>query len=254
MRAGTTGRILRDARGVSFLFDAGAVCLDFAHTGGQGRYAVFETLHDPADLAGWLAQPPLAAVMTIPVTSAELAAAKTLRQAIWDTAHAQAARRPLPADALAAINRAAAAAPLTPELADTSGAVALTPELADTSGAVTLTPEPVGNRPAAVAPLPPELAGTAAAVALPPESADGRVIARWAVPVRATQALSTLAREMIELLSGPLAGRIRECASGDCPLVFVDTSRPGARRWCAMERCGNRHKLRALRARRAGDR
>src|SRR5581483_321366 len=97
MRAGTTGRILRDARGVSFLFDAGAVCLDFAHTGGQGRYAVFETLHDPADLAGWLAQPPLAAVMTIPVTSAELAAAKTLRQAIWDTAHAQAARRPLPA-------------------------------------------------------------------------------------------------------------------------------------------------------------
>lgn len=213
MRAGTTGRVLRDARGVSFLFDAGAVCLDFAHTGGQGRYAVFETLHDPADLAGWLAQPPLAAVMTVPVTSAELAAAKTLRQAIWDTAHAQAARRPLPAGALAAINRAAAAAPLTPELADTSGAVAL-----------------------------------------PPGSADVRVIARWAVPVGATQALSTLAREMIELLSGPLAGRIRECASGDCPLVFVDTSRPGARRWCAMGRCGNRHKLRALRARRAGDR
>jgi predicted RNA-binding Zn ribbon-like protein len=71
--------------------------------------------------------------------------------------------------------------------------------------------------------------------------------------VRATQALSTLAREMIELLSGPFSGRIRECASGDCPLVFVDTSRPGARRWCSMERCGNRHKLRALRARRATD-
>ena len=68
--------------------------------------------------------------------------------------------------------------------------------------------------------------------------------------MRATQALSTLAREMIELLSGPLAGRIRECASDNCPLVFVDSSRPGARRWCAMERCGNRHKLRALRARR----
>jgi predicted RNA-binding Zn ribbon-like protein len=62
-----------------------------------------------------------------------------------------------------------------------------------------------------------------------------------------------MAREMIELLSGPLAERIRECASDDCPLVFVDTSRPGARRWCAMERCGNRHKLRALRARRATD-
>ncbi|NUP00309.1 MAG: CGNR zinc finger domain-containing protein, partial [Nonomuraea sp.] len=46
--------------------------------------------------------------------------------------------------------------------------------------------------------------------------------------------------------------RIRECAGDNCPLVFVDTSRPGARRWCAMERCGNRHKLRALRARQAG--
>jgi predicted RNA-binding Zn ribbon-like protein len=61
--------------------------------------------------------------------------------------------------------------------------------------------------------------------------------------VRAPQALSTLAREMIELLSGPLSGRIRECASDNCPLVFVDSSRPGARRWCAMERCGNRHKF-----------
>jgi len=191
--------MLRDARGVSFLFDAGAVCLDFAHTGGEGRYAVFETLHEPADLAEWLAQPPLAAVLTVPVTARELTAAKTLRQAIWDAAHAQAAHRPLPAEAIAIINATAAAPPLTPELA------------------------------------------------------GGGVTAGWGAPVRATQALSTLAREMIELLSGPLSGRIRECASGDCPLVFVDTSRPGARRWCSMERCGNRHKLRALRARRATD-
>ena len=197
MRAGTTGRMLRDARGVSFRFDAGAVCLDFAHTGGEGRYAVFETLHEPADLGEWLAQPPLAAVLTVPATTQELVAAKVLRQAIWDASHAQAAHRPLPAEAVAAINRAAAAPPLTPELAGVS------------------------------------------------------LAAGWAVPVRATQALSTLAREMIELLSGPFSGRIRECASGDCPLVFVDTSRPGARRWCSMERCGNRHKLRALRARRA---
>src|SRR5689334_18049125 len=193
MRAGTTGRMLRDARGVSFLFDAGAVCLDFAHTGGEGRYAVFETLHEPADLAEWLAQPPLAAVMTVPVTARELAAAKTLRQAIWDAAHAQAARRPLPAEAIAAINQAAAAPPLTPELAGAS---------------------------AAAVPVPP---GPAAGPLIP-QLASGGVTAGWAAPVRATQALSTLAREMIELLSGPFSERIRECASGDCPLVFVDTS------------------------------
>jgi predicted RNA-binding Zn ribbon-like protein len=227
MRAGTTGRVLRDARGVSFRFDAGAVCLDFAHTGGEGRYAVFETLHEPADLGEWLAQPPLAAVLTVPATTQELAAAKVLRQAIWDAAHARAARRPVPAEAVTAINQAAATPPLTPELTSSS---------------------------AAVAPLAPGLASSsAAAPPLAPGSAGVSMAAGWAAPVRATQALSTLAREMIELLAGPFSGRIRECASSDCPLVFVDTSRPGARRWCSMERCGNRHKLRALRARRATD-
>jgi predicted RNA-binding Zn ribbon-like protein len=191
--------VLHDPTGGSFRFDAGAVCLDFAHTGGEGQYARFESLHKPADLGEWLAQPPLDAVLTVPVTARELAAAKALRQAIWDAAHARAAHRSLPAEVIATINRAAAAAPLVPELAANG-----------TTGG-------------------------------------------WATPVRAMQALSTLAREMIELLSGPLSGRIRECASDNCPLVFVDLSRPGARRWCAMERCGNRHKLRALRARRATD-
>ena len=219
--------MLRDARGVSFRFDAGAVCLDFAHTGGEGRYAVFETLHEPADLGEWLAQPPLAAVLTVPATTQELAAAKVLRQAIWDAAHARAARRPVPAEAVTAINQAAATPPLTPELTSSS---------------------------AAVAPLAPGLASSsAAAPPLAPGSAGVSMAAGWAAPVRAPQALSTLAREMIELLAGPFSGRIRECASSDCPLVFVDTSRPGARRWCSMERCGNRHKLRALRARRATD-
>jgi predicted RNA-binding Zn ribbon-like protein len=200
MHGYATGRVLHDPRGgPSFHFDAGAVCLDFAHTGGEGQYAVFESLHEPADLAAWLAEPPLSAVLTVAATTRELTAAKTLRQAIWVAAHARADGLPVPADAITTLNDAAAAAPLVPELA---------------------------------------AGGTAFA---------------WASPVRATQALSTLAREMIELLSGPFADRIRECASDTCPLVFVDLSRPNARRWCAMERCGNRHKLRALRARRATD-
>ncbi|MBO2454473.1 CGNR zinc finger domain-containing protein [Actinomadura barringtoniae] len=200
MRASTTGRVLHDPKGGSFRFDAGAVCLDFAHTGGEGRYAVFETLHDPGDLGEWLAEPPLSAAPTVPVTGSELKAGKALRQAIWVVAHDRADDRPLTPESVAIINRAAAAPALAPEL-----------------------------------------------------NADGTTAA-WAQPVQAAQALSSIAREMIELLSGPLAGRIRQCAGDNCPLVFVDSSRPGARRWCAMERCGNRHKLRALRARRAGDR
>lgn len=62
-------------------------------------------------------------------------------------------------------------------------------------------------------------------------------------------ALSTLARDAIDLFSGPLAARIRVCAAADCGLLLVDTSRPGQRRWCSMQRCGNLAKVRGHRQR-----
>ncbi|AZM57198.1 zf-CGNR multi-domain protein [Streptomyces sp. WAC 01529] len=74
---------------------------------------------------------------------------------------------------------------------------------------------------------------------------------RWAGAADGTGLLSTVARDAVDLLTGPFADRIRSCASDDCQLVYVDTSRPGRRRWCAMEHCGNLHKVRTLRARRA---
>jgi len=37
-------------------------------------------------------------------------------------------------------------------------------------------------------------------------------------------------------------GRVRECADPACPVMFVDTSRNGSRRWCSMEGCGARAK------------
>lgn len=92
------------------------------------------------------------------------------------------------------------------------------------------------NRSALRPPLAPQLGGP-----------DGR---HWLLPTTATAVLSTVARDAIEVLSNAAAGRLRECEAGDCRLVFVDTSRPGTRRWCSMERCGNRHKVRALRSRR----
>lgn len=64
----------------------------------------------------------------------------------------------------------------------------------------------------------------------------------------ASVVLSALARDAIDLLGGPLGQRIRECAASDCQLLFVDASGPGRRRWCSMERCGNRTKVRAHRA------
>jgi predicted RNA-binding Zn ribbon-like protein len=56
--------------------------------------------------------------------------------------------------------------------------------------------------------------------------------------------VSAIARDAIDLVAGPHAERIRECAADDCSLIFVDLSRPGQRRWCSMERCGNRAKQR----------
>ncbi|MFD3400230.1 CGNR zinc finger domain-containing protein [Kribbella sp. NPDC058693] len=60
--------------------------------------------------------------------------------------------------------------------------------------------------------------------------------------------LSRLARDAIDLVTGPLAERIRVCASDDCSLLFVDTSRPGQRRWCSMNTCGARAKMATYRA------
>ena len=65
---------------------------------------------------------------------------------------------------------------------------------------------------------------------------------------RPAQALSFLAREAIDLFSDTDPVRFRECAADDCALVFYDDSRSNNRRWCSMQRCGNRAKVRAHRA------
>ncbi|MEU1894554.1 CGNR zinc finger domain-containing protein [Streptomyces pristinaespiralis] len=92
----------------------------------------------------------------------------------------------------------------------------------------------------------------AAAPALAPRiGADGS--RQWVPGATAGQLLSTVARDAVDLFTGPHAHRVRECGSHDCRLIFVDTSRPGRRRWCAMERCGNRSKVRAHRARTSED-
>jgi predicted RNA-binding Zn ribbon-like protein len=72
---------------------------------------------------------------------------------------------------------------------------------------------------------------------------------RWDDGEPLTAALSAVARDAIELITGPWAGRIRECAAPDCAFLFVDTSRSGVRRWCAANRCGNREHVRKHRSR-----
>ena len=54
-----------------------------------------------------------------------------------------------------------------------------------------------------------------------------------------------------ELLTGPELARVRQCRARDCGWLFVDRSRNGTRRWCRMDGCGAREKMRRYRARRA---
>lgn len=74
------------------------------------------------------------------------------------------------------------------------------------------------------------------------------VTGRW-VEATPAQALSSVARHAIELLSGPDVPLMKECADPECTKIFVDRSRGGRREWCGMESCGNKRKAAAYRAR-----
>ncbi|UBU10236.1 CGNR zinc finger domain-containing protein [Nonomuraea gerenzanensis] len=82
----------------------------------------------------------------------------------------------------------------------------------------------------------------------PPATPQLTAGGRWTEATPA-QALSTVARHAIELLSGPDVPLMKECANPECTKVFIDRSRGGRREWCGMESCGNKIKAAAYRAR-----
>ena len=92
------------------------------------------------------------------------------------------------------------------------------------------------NRAAAMPDLPPQL------------TLDG-LNEVWLLPAGASAVLSLIARDAIDLFTGELRSRIRECENPNCGLMFVDASRPGKRRWCLMKRCGNMAKTSRYRQR-----
>lgn len=93
------------------------------------------------------------------------------------------------------------------------------------------------------------LTAAAAAPALIPVLHHGT--SRLTLPAEGGEqaALSTVARDAIDLFTGTDTDRIRECASPECALLFVDTSRPGRRRWCSSTACGSRDRSAAYRRR-----
>lgn len=104
-----------------------------------------------------------------------------------------------------------------------------------TDGAVDVHDERLLNRVAALPPLAPTLSGRRLS---------------WSGQPAAESAASTVARDAIDLLTSGAATRVRECASPECALLFVDMSRPGTRRWCSTDTCGNRARAATYRLRR----
>jgi predicted RNA-binding Zn ribbon-like protein len=71
----------------------------------------------------------------------------------------------------------------------------------------------------------------------------------WPGADRLEAVLHPVAVAAVDLLRSPETTRVKRC--GGCPWLFVDRSRNGRRRWCAMSDCGTQEKMRRYVARRA---
>ena len=89
--------------------------------------------------------------------------------------------------------------------------------------------------------------GAALAADRPPAVSAGRGRLRVHAPATAEEALARLARDAVAVLAGPRRERLRACGDDTCASIFLDDT--GRRRWCTDERCGNRMRVRAHRAR-----
>lgn len=76
----------------------------------------------------------------------------------------------------------------------------------------------------------------------------GAAISVWREPVRPPSAAGLVAADFADFAAAFEPARLRHCEGEGCSLAFYDTSRNGKRRWCSMEICGNRHKVRSHRA------
>lgn len=196
----------------SGLFDliAGAVCLDFANTVGGLRGAdAREYLHNYHDLAAWSQQ------------------ARIIARDEADRLLGMAARRRAEAEVVFA------------------RAIALREAIYRIFTAIIADREPAR---ADIAILNAELAR--ATVRREVRWSANVFISAWVHDETALDAmLWHIARSAADLLMSASARLVRQCSGDTCGWLFVDTTRNGSRRWCAMRGCGNRAKVRRHRTR-----
>ncbi|HWA42096.1 MAG TPA: ABATE domain-containing protein [Hypericibacter adhaerens] len=198
------------SRAGSLALIAGAPCLDFANTSsGRGSPHHLEHLRSYELLLVWgehagLLSAPLHRTLSARAEAEPAAAARVLqrglalREAIHGIASALAHHEPLPADALAILNR---------ELSRAMGQARL--HAAESGFAWDWSEsEPALDRP-----------------------------------------LWPIARSAAELLAGGGLDRVKQCGGQHCGWVFLDLTKNGRRRWCEMEVCGSRAKVRRYRER-----
>jgi predicted RNA-binding Zn ribbon-like protein len=64
-----------------------------------------------------------------------------------------------------------------------------------------------------------------------------------------TRPLKKIALSGLGILQSSRAGRLKECAAvGECGWLFIDDTKNNRRRWCSMELCGTRAKMRRYRS------
>jgi predicted RNA-binding Zn ribbon-like protein len=80
---------------------------------------------------------------------------------------------------------------------------------------------------------------------------DGGYRLGWCTEELADKMLYPVAKSAAELLTSENLSRVKECANEDegCGFLFLDNSKSHSRRWCSMEGCGNKVKLRTYYAR-----
>ena len=80
--------------------------------------------------------------------------------------------------------------------------------------------------------------------------AGGGFALDWAdAPTALDSVLRPLVRSATELLLAPLRDRVKQCPGHGCGWIFLDLTKNRNRRWCEMEICGSRNKVRRYRER-----
>jgi predicted RNA-binding Zn ribbon-like protein len=176
---------------MTFKYVSGRRCLDFAGTLKYRASAREELLTDPRQLSNWAVEAGLVDA-AIEIGDDELAAAISLREAIYRIVVARRKGDQLTVADVELLNNHAFQPQLTPVL--------------HSNGSVSR-------------------AGTA------------------------QQLLATLAADLLDLLAGSDAEKIKECSDPGCTRLYIDASRAQNRHWCGMGTCGNRAKVQAFRAR-----